>query len=128
MAVSLLTTLYGAPLANLVFIPIAAKLEEKTESEIFIKQVMIEGVVGIQSGKIPATSKVSSSSSAQEKTGVKDSLRTRKRALSMKLRKERFERRNKPEHSGGSPRWMVTFADLITLILVFFILLFRCRK
>ena len=42
----------------------------------------------------------------------------------MKLRKERFERRNKPEHSGGSPRWMVTFADLITLILVFFILLF----
>ncbi len=46
----------------------------------------------------------------------------------MKLRKERFERRNKPEHSGGSPRWMVTFADLITLILVFFILLFRCRK
>lgn len=53
MAVALLTTLYGALLANLVFIPIAAKLEEKTESEIFIKQVMIEGVVGIQSGKNP---------------------------------------------------------------------------
>ena len=29
MAVALLTTLYGALLANLVFIPIAAKLEEK---------------------------------------------------------------------------------------------------
>ncbi|WP_342490163.1 flagellar motor protein MotP [Bacillus sp. FSL R5-0443] len=53
MAVALLTTLYGALLANLVFVPIAAKLEEKTESEIFIKQVMIEGVVGIQSGKNP---------------------------------------------------------------------------
>ncbi|MEW9198547.1 flagellar motor protein MotS [Bacillus velezensis] len=46
----------------------------------------------------------------------------------MKLRKERFERRNKPEHSGGSPRWMVTFADLITLILVFFILLFSMSQ
>ncbi|MED5049028.1 flagellar motor protein MotS [Bacillus siamensis] len=46
----------------------------------------------------------------------------------MKLRKERFERRNKPENSGGSPRWMVTFADLITLILVFFILLFSMSQ
>lgn len=46
----------------------------------------------------------------------------------MKLRKERFERRNKPGNTGGSPRWMVTFADLITLILVFFILLFSMSQ
>ncbi|PSA93612.1 motility protein A [Bacillus atrophaeus] len=53
MAVALLTTLYGSLLANMVFNPIAAKLEEKTESEIFTKQVMIEGIIGIQSGKNP---------------------------------------------------------------------------
>ncbi|MBT2574066.1 flagellar motor protein MotB [Bacillus sp. ISL-51] len=46
----------------------------------------------------------------------------------MKLRKERFERRSKTEKSNASPKWMVTFADLITLILVFFILLFSMSQ
>ncbi|HLR75744.1 MAG TPA: flagellar motor protein MotP [Virgibacillus sp.] len=53
MAVALLTTLYGTVLANLVFIPMASKLESKTEEEVFIKQVIIEGVIGVQSGQNP---------------------------------------------------------------------------
>lgn len=53
MAVALLTTLYGTVLANLVFIPMASKLENKTEEEIFIKQIIIEGVIGVQSGQNP---------------------------------------------------------------------------
>lgn len=69
MAVALLTTLYGSLLANMVFNPIAAKLEEKTESEIFIKQVMVEGIIGIQSGKIRAIWKASSSFSVLGKNG-----------------------------------------------------------
>lgn len=53
MAVALLTTLYGTVLANLVFVPMASKLENKTEEEIFIKQIIIEGVIGVQSGQNP---------------------------------------------------------------------------
>src|SRR5699024_10286828 len=53
MAVALLTTLYGTVLANLVFIPMASKLESKNEEEIFIKQVIIEGVIGVQLGQYP---------------------------------------------------------------------------
>jgi chemotaxis protein MotA len=53
MAVALLTTLYGSLLANLVFIPMASKLALKTEKEVFVKQVIIEGVVGVQSGQNP---------------------------------------------------------------------------
>lgn len=53
MAVALLTTLYGTVLANLVFIPMASKLESKTDEEVFIKQVIIEGVIGVQSGQNP---------------------------------------------------------------------------
>ncbi|WP_099158797.1 flagellar motor protein MotP [Virgibacillus ndiopensis] len=53
MAVALLTTLYGTVLANLVFIPMANKLESKTEEEIFMKQIIIEGVIGVQSGQNP---------------------------------------------------------------------------
>lgn len=53
MAVALITTLYGTVLANLVFIPMASKLEIKTEEEVFIKQIIIEGVIGVQSGQNP---------------------------------------------------------------------------
>ncbi|SDK43944.1 flagellar motor protein MotP [Sediminibacillus albus] len=53
MAVALLTTFYGTVLANLVFIPMAGKLENKTDEEIFFKQIVIEGVIGIQSGQNP---------------------------------------------------------------------------
>lgn len=53
MAVALLTTLYGTVLANLVFLPMATKLENKTEEEVFVKQIIIEGVIGVQSGQNP---------------------------------------------------------------------------
>ncbi|MFC4022503.1 flagellar motor protein MotP [Oceanobacillus longus] len=53
MAVALLTTLYGTVLANLVFTPMAGKLEAKTEEEVFTKQIIIEGIIGVQSGQNP---------------------------------------------------------------------------
>ncbi|WLR50243.1 flagellar motor protein MotP [Bacillus tianshenii] len=53
MAVALLTTLYGSLLANLVFIPMAGKLSNKSEQEVFMKQIIIEGVIGVQSGQNP---------------------------------------------------------------------------
>lgn len=53
MAVALLTTFYGSLLANLVFLPMAAKLELKTEQEVFFREIVIEGVVGVQTGQNP---------------------------------------------------------------------------
>lgn len=53
MAIALLTTFYGSLLANLVFIPMASKLGNKTEGEIFVKQIIVEGVIGVQSGQNP---------------------------------------------------------------------------
>lgn len=53
MAVALLTTLYGSLLANLVFLPMASKLELKTEEEIFYRQIIIEGISSLQIGQNP---------------------------------------------------------------------------
>ncbi len=53
MAVALLTTFYGALLANLVFLPIAGKLKVKSAEEILLKEVMIEGILSIQAGDNP---------------------------------------------------------------------------
>jgi len=53
MAVALLTTLYGAVVANLVFLPIAGKLKVKSDEEVLMKEVMIEGILSIQAGENP---------------------------------------------------------------------------
>lgn len=53
MATALVTTFYGCVLANLFFMPIAKKLRIRNEEEILYKQIIIEGVIGIQSGDNP---------------------------------------------------------------------------
>ena len=53
MAVALLTTLYGAVLANVVFIPTAGKLKVRTAGELLMKEITIEGILSIQSGDNP---------------------------------------------------------------------------
>ncbi|MFG6121323.1 MULTISPECIES: flagellar motor protein MotP [Thalassobacillus] len=74
MAVALLTTFYGTVMANLVFIPMAGKLENKTEQEIFLKQIIIEGVIGVQSGQNPKIleEKLSAFLSDEEKQETKE--------------------------------------------------------
>jgi len=53
MAVALLTTLYGAVLANMIFIPVTVKLEMVAKAEILLRKLMVEGIVAIQSGEKP---------------------------------------------------------------------------
>lgn len=53
MSTALITTLYGAILANLVFIPIANKLSYVNNQEILLREIMIEGTLSIQSGDNP---------------------------------------------------------------------------
>ena len=51
MAVALLTTFYGTVLANLLLMPIAAKLKTRSKQEILIKELVVEGLMAIQSGE-----------------------------------------------------------------------------
>lgn len=53
MAVALLTTLYGALIANVVAIPIAGKLNLRRGEEVMIKSMIIDAVAGIQEGRNP---------------------------------------------------------------------------
>lgn len=53
MAVALLTTLYGAVLANVLCLPAAGKLKVRTANELLAKEIIIEGILSIQSGENP---------------------------------------------------------------------------
>ena len=53
MAVALITTFYGAFTSNLVFLPLAGKLRNRSDQEVVYKQMVIEGVLTIQLGEHP---------------------------------------------------------------------------
>ncbi len=53
MAVALLTTLYGAMIANMIAMPIADKLELRSLEERVSKALVIDALMGIQAGQNP---------------------------------------------------------------------------
>lgn len=53
MAVALITTLYGALTAYLVAMPIGDKLATRSKEEVLLKEIIIQGVMSIQSGDNP---------------------------------------------------------------------------
>ncbi|MFV0421009.1 flagellar motor protein [Oleidesulfovibrio sp.] len=53
MAVALITTFYGAVLANLVFIPMAGKLKMRSREEVTVREMQMEGILAISRGENP---------------------------------------------------------------------------
>jgi chemotaxis protein MotA len=53
MAVALITTFYGSLLANGLWTPMAVKLERRSKEELILKQLVLAGIVSIQSGDNP---------------------------------------------------------------------------
>jgi len=53
MAAALITTLYGALMANVLFSPLADKLGQRSHEEILCKTIVIQGVMAIQAGDNP---------------------------------------------------------------------------
>ena len=53
MSLALITTMYGAMMANLILMPIKMKLEDRSREEVLEREIMIEGVLSIQSGDNP---------------------------------------------------------------------------
>ncbi|MBU1002540.1 MAG: MotA/TolQ/ExbB proton channel family protein [Proteobacteria bacterium] len=53
MAVALITTFYGAVLANLVFNPMAGKLKARSKEEVLLKEMVMQGILSISKGENP---------------------------------------------------------------------------
>ena len=53
MSVALVTTFYGSFLAHVIFNPIAANLTARDEEEVLCRQIVVEGIMAIQSGENP---------------------------------------------------------------------------
>lgn len=53
IAVAFVATIYGVGIANLIFLPLASKLELRHRHEMIIKEMILEGVVSVSTGENP---------------------------------------------------------------------------
>ncbi len=53
MAVAMVTTFYGAFVANMIFLPLAGKLENRSKEEALVRELMIQGLVALIDGDAP---------------------------------------------------------------------------
>lgn len=53
MAVAIITTLYGAVMANFLLLPVADKLKTKSSNEVLLRKIILKGVMSIQLGDNP---------------------------------------------------------------------------
>jgi len=47
MGLALITTFYGVLMSNLIFLPIGGKLKRKSENEMMLKNIVVEGIISI---------------------------------------------------------------------------------
>src|SRR5208282_280653 len=53
ISVAFVATIYGVGSANLLFLPIGKKIMNRLKEEIFVRELIVEGVLGIESGVNP---------------------------------------------------------------------------
>ncbi len=53
IATAFIATLYGVASANVIYLPIAGKLKNRSQQEVLIRELMIEGILSIQAGENP---------------------------------------------------------------------------
>ena len=96
MGTALITTFYGVFFANMVFLPIGGKLKRKSENELMLKNIVLEGIISIHAREHPilikeklmtfvpanrrfdSDDKVTESKKSSSLSGIKDKLEEQK--------------------------------------------------
>jgi chemotaxis protein MotA len=53
MGLALITTFYGVFMANMIFLPIGGKLKRRSENEMMLKSIIVEGIISIHAREHP---------------------------------------------------------------------------
>ena len=53
MGLALITTFYGVFMANMIFLPIGGKLKRRSENEMLLKNIVVEGIISIHAREHP---------------------------------------------------------------------------
>ena len=136
IAVSFVATVYGVGAANLLFLPAAAKIKAAIHLETQRKEMILEAVCGIIEGLNPKLirSKLAGyahSEPARQKSKAKAAIRPgadeKSDAGSRKGIDDMARKKKHPEHENHE-RWLVSYADFITLLFAFFVVMFATSQ
>ncbi|MCP5113649.1 MAG: motility protein A, partial [bacterium] len=72
IAVAFVATVYGVGIANIFFLPAATKIKARTRKEILIKELILEGVIGIVEGLNPKLVRSKLDAYARDDAGPKE--------------------------------------------------------
>ena len=108
IAVAFVATIYGVGSANLFFLPSAGKLKIRNREEQLRHEIMLEGVISILEGIESADDRDETSELYQRSAAEQD----------RKPSKPEGEKKKKEEHANHE-RWLVSYADFITLFCLF---------
>lgn len=104
IAVAFVATIYGVGMANLIFLPVANKLKMCIAHKVHYEEMIVEGMVAIASGESPGILLLKLNNFGQHKKN--------------ESKKKGSEQQN--DHH----RWVVSYADFITLLFAFFVVMY----
>jgi len=99
MGTALITTFYGVFFANMVFLPIGGKLKRKSENELMLKNIVLEGIISIHAREHPILirEKLMTFVPAHRRFDSEDSVTEIKNPSSLSGIKDKLEERKEEE-------------------------------
>ena len=133
IAVAFVATVYGVGSANVLFLPVASKIKSRMEAEIQRKELIVEAVAGIVEGSESQADPHEARSLSSGRAEAKKAVRRRRGAAQAKRRlkwrrEARMARRRSAAQQENHDRWLISYADFITLLFAFFVVMFASSQ
>ena len=125
IAGAFVATIYGVAVANIIFLPLGGRIKLRLREEITMKEMMLVGVLAIQEGMNPKLVRERLTEFVHSPAG--EEAGRRPEAARANLADCAMRKKKHPEHVNHE-RWLVSYADFITLLFAFFVVMFAVSQ
>ena len=141
IATAFIATLYGVLSANVFWLPVGERLKQRNKEEVARRTLAVEGVLSVQAGDnprvvrekleaflpMPAWRRSRGRSRRRSGAGAGAGRGRRRPRMPTRMAHGRRKKAHAAEHENAE-RWLLTYADLITLLMVFFVVLYSMSQ
>ena len=113
VATAFIATIYGVGLANLLFLPMANKLKQQIEQKMLYHELLAEGIIAISQGESPLNIELKLEAYRVDRPSLLTS--------NIMLRRRLRQNTQKSQHT---ERWLVSYADYMTIMFAFFVVMY----